>query len=350
MKLLWDMRLFSFGYATRGVGVYTTSVALNFLRENRNIEIIIWGDKNFIPKEIIEYASKIIPYKPSNWKLDFVKIPYLIIRYNIEIIHYWISLGPIRISMGPNLSCKIIATVYDLSIENWNEIPTTAALKKSLYWKFQKRLLNNSNTIITISEATANNLKKLNINKNISIKTIYPPLPKSSKSLIKNRKNNFVTLGGAENKNLSSVIESFTLFSKTNLNYTLTIYGTVLEKELPNILPKNIFIKPYKYYKEDLFTAIAFISLSTHEGLGLPVIEAMSCSTPLILSTIPSYYEIANGSAIFCNSIDIKQVTLAFDEIISKNNYWIEKSLEAYTKYQSFSNLSNKIWDEIYSN
>ena len=55
-----------------------------------------------------------------------------------------------------------------------------------------------------------------------------------------------------------------------------------------------------KLYK----TAFAFVSPSTHEGFGLPVLEAMSAGCPVILSDIPVFHEVAGDAALYFSDAD----------------------------------------------
>ena len=135
MRILWDFRLFSYGYADRGVGTYTRQLAEAILKENITDLIIIWADKESIPGNMKSWPVKWIPYKPGSWKNDLYTIPYLINKHAIDIYHYWIALGPIHnIGMGIMHPCKAIATVYDLGVELWLDVPFAASKRNTWYW------------------------------------------------------------------------------------------------------------------------------------------------------------------------------------------------------------------------
>lgn len=57
--------------------------------------------------------------------------------------------------------------------------------------------------------------------------------------------------------------------------------------------------------------ARAYISPSFEEGFGLPVLEAMSCETPVILSNIPPYMDLASSAGFFFNPHNSNEIAKA---------------------------------------
>lgn len=52
--------------------------------------------------------------------------------------------------------------------------------------------------------------------------------------------------------------------------------------------------------------ATAFISLSLEEGFGLPLLEAMACETPALVSSIPAFKEVGGEFPIYVNPTDVR--------------------------------------------
>jgi glycosyltransferase involved in cell wall biosynthesis len=50
------------------------------------------------------------------------------------------------------------------------------------------------------------------------------------------------------------------------------------------------------------------LTLSTHEGFGFPVVEAMSRKTPALVSNCSSIPEVAGPNAIYANPYDINDI------------------------------------------
>jgi glycosyltransferase involved in cell wall biosynthesis len=57
--------------------------------------------------------------------------------------------------------------------------------------------------------------------------------------------------------------------------------------------------------------ASALALVSTYEGFGLPVLEAMACATPVVISDTPALVEIAGGAARIAASTDVDSIRTA---------------------------------------
>ena len=350
MRILWDFRLFSYGYANRGVGTYTRQLAEAILKENKKDIILIWADKESIPEHMKSWPVKWIPYKPNSWKNDLPTIPYLIYKHAIDIIHYWITLGPIHtIGMGIMHPCKAIATVYDLGVELWDEIPFAASKRNTWYWKTQKRLIQQCSTAICISKATQSDLKRVIKKQYFNTEVVYMPLPHEDKANNEKRKSYFITLGGSIHKNLKRVITAFEKVKADNKECELIILGDIAKKdEVPDKIPAYIRFDDMSNYAHHRQYASGLIFCSLHEGLGIPAIEAMQYHCPLLLSDIPSLREICNNYAYFVNPLEINDIAKGIDDIINNQNHWVEKSKEGKKKYQKMSKNSGKEIVKLY--
>jgi glycosyltransferase involved in cell wall biosynthesis len=63
--------------------------------------------------------------------------------------------------------------------------------------------------------------------------------------------------------------------------------------------------------------AEALVFPSMYEGFGIPLLEAMRCSCPIITSNISSLPEVAGDAAIYCDPGDIKSIAEAMVKIAS---------------------------------
>jgi glycosyltransferase involved in cell wall biosynthesis len=112
-------------------------------------------------------------------------------------------------------------------------------------------------------------------------------------------------------------------------------------KETNNLLKREAVIQKDFLPDEDLVRAYQasslFIWLSDYEGFGLPVLEAMSCRTPVITTKAGSIPEVAGESAFYLKKPDdYKEISQAInkvltDEFLRKN--LIKKGLSQVKKF-----------------
>ena len=82
--------------------------------------------------------------------------------------------------------------------------------------------------------------------------------------------------------------------------------------------------------------AEALVFPSMYEGFGIPLLEAMRCSCPIITSNISSLPEVAGDAAIYCDPGDIKSISEAMAKIASSPDTrasLIAKGLERAQKF-----------------
>jgi glycosyltransferase involved in cell wall biosynthesis len=66
-------------------------------------------------------------------------------------------------------------------------------------------------------------------------------------------------------------------------------------------------------------SALAFAFPSLYEGFGIPILEAMSVETPVVISDIPPHREIAGESALFFNPKDSNDLSKKLLRVITEN-------------------------------
>ncbi len=122
-------------------------------------------------------------------------------------------------------------------------------------------------------------------------------------------------------KNIEGLIRAFSQFKKTggDPNIMLVVAGKkawlydeifALTKEL-NLTADVLF--PGFVDKADvpalMTEASAFVMPSFFEGFGIPVLEAMACGTPVVVSKVASLPEVAGNAGIYIDPTDINSIT-----------------------------------------
>ncbi len=353
MNVLWDFRLFSLGYGKRGVGTYTRAVADAFTELGCPVNLFILGDKDCIPESPGLKNANLIQYNCSNWKQDLIKIPAILKRCKIDIFHYWIALGPLwQIGIGLYHPCRTVATIYDLGVENW-DFPFLKSVKRSWYWKTQKKLIRSINKVICISEASSSEFQTMFTTFQNNTEVIYKPIGSAeTKEEIITKEKYFVTLGGSPHKNLARVIKAFDIFRRSTPDYKLLILGWVNKKEegLQSVPPDVVFENSMDKYEEHLKKSAGLIFCSLYEGLGIPPIEGMSCGCPLLLSDIAPLHESCDGAAVFVDPYDVQMIAEGMMQLAHNNRLWSLSSSQGASRYQvKTMNTGRKLF-EIYVN
>ncbi|TSC88371.1 MAG: hypothetical protein G01um101416_39 [Microgenomates group bacterium Gr01-1014_16] len=81
--------------------------------------------------------------------------------------------------------------------------------------------------------------------------------------------------------------------------------------------------------------AAAFVMPSFFEGFGIPVLEAMACSTPVVISKVASLPEVAGDAGIYVNPHNIDSIASGLSTAIGpKRKEFVDKGLE---RVKSFS-------------
>ena len=150
-------------------------------------------------------------------------------------------------------------------------------------------------------------------------------------------------------KNLIRLIEAF----KNIDNLKLVIVGKTTGLGRQGWMYEEILKAPKKYGIEEkvIFTGFAstedlpyllagsraFILVSLYEGFGIPVVEAMACGTPVIVSNVSSLPEAAGSAGLLINPESVEQITQAIRTIAFDSKLRAKKSKEGLKQAKKFS-------------
>jgi glycosyltransferase involved in cell wall biosynthesis len=97
------------------------------------------------------------------------------------------------------------------------------------------------------------------------------------------------------------------------------MYGEIFEVLRSLRLEENVVFTGYVPDSKlaDLYCgARVFVYPSVYEGFGLPVLEAMSCGTPVVTSNVSSMPEIAGDAAVLVDPRDLRNLTQAIRNVV----------------------------------
>lgn len=238
-------------------------------------------------------------------------------------------------------AAKKIIVIHDLSFLKYKKFFST---KKNIWHKMinVKKLLSNFDIIITVSNNTKNDIideYKIEAKK---IKVIYSGIDAKYKKitnevLLNNiqikyclPKKYIFYLGNIEpRKNIESLIIAYEKLKRKNefKDLYLVIAGGVgwKTRKIINIWKKSIYKNDIIFLgyiddfdKPSLYSlSSVFIYPSFYEGFGFPIIEAMSCETPVITSNVSSMSEIVGTAAICVDPYNTNEIAISIQSILS---------------------------------
>ncbi|MBN1758460.1 MAG: glycosyltransferase [Chitinispirillaceae bacterium] len=337
MNILWDMRLYSTGYENRGVGRYCLEVARSMLTKNPDCSIYIWADTQHLPPQLRTSQVTIIPYHKGTWKSSVFRLPHLVLKYRIDLLHYWVTLGPLTsIGITPFPTAPSVATVHDLGVELW-DTPHSCFIRRTPYWHMQRRFFKAVSAIMTNSAATCSNVVTHLPTDGKPHITAYPPFSPSDILPVgaTGRKPYLITLGGAPHKNLRRTIAAFAEVRTFRPDAQLILLGNTDPSEnLPNPLPDGVVHAPsMEHYAQHLRQSGGLAFCSLHEGLGLPPIEAMHHGCPLLLADLPPHRETCGAGARFVDPLSESSIAEGMRDILEHTDAWCRKSVEGAEAY-----------------
>lgn len=230
---------------------------------------------------------------------------------------------------------KKVTTFHDLSFERY---PQHFSWKSRLWIKVlhPQWEIKTSQHIIAVSEFTKRELQEIYKVEDKKITVIPEAVPGNLKPvkdamLLGNVREKyklpeqfFLTFSTLEpRKNLESVMKGFAIFQKKHPleTYRLVLagrrdpamFGKVFIEEHPDILLPGFIEEEDKAAVYSLARGMLFVS--TYEGFGLPLLEAMACGTPVIASNVASMPEVVGEAAIQVDPYDVEQIAGAMEKL-----------------------------------
>ncbi len=142
----------------------------------------------------------------------------------------------------------------------------------------------------------------------------------------------FLNLGVIQpRKNQNRLVSAYEMFRKRNSNNTelLVLAGQKgwLTGDFDELLNKSPFRNdiiitgfiPDEDIPPMMRAAKAFVFPTLLEGFGLPVLEAMACGAPLIVSEIPVLHEIAGDLPVYINPLEVESISFGLERVCSEN-------------------------------
>ncbi len=335
MKIGIDGRFF--GPENKGLGRYTERLLQNLekIDEDKDRRYYVFltaiGYDLYQPKNSAKFRKILVDCHWYTWKEQIV-FPLILKKYKLDLMHFCHFNVPFFYQK------KFIVTIHDLILINYPTERNTTLNK--FYYKFKlfayriiiRNAIKKSEKIIAVSNFTKNDISKNFRVSSKKIKVIKEGFSIKKMSYQGNenflKKNNITSsfllyVGNAyPHKNLERLCLVFKKIKKDFPDTQLVLVGKddYFYKRLEEFIKKNeiygiIILKEVNdsqlclLYQEAEF----FMFPSLYEGFGLPPLEALSFSLPVISSNRASLKEVLGEAAIYFNPEDEKLM----EEVIS---------------------------------
>ena len=245
---------------------------------------------------------------------------------------------------------KLVLTVHDLIYYSHPTPPRQFSWPLRLLWRLyhtawwpQKILLAHSDAVVAVSETT----KKLILENKLTTKPVYVVHNAADQpSVIRDgrpagdRSRSIVYMGSfMPYKNVETLVKAVALIP----GFTLHLTSRISEQDqlrLTALAPQAQIhfhngISDEDYF--DLLThATALVSASKDEGFGIPLVEAMSLGTPIVVSDIPIFHEIGGEAALFASANNPQEFADAILSLTDEKT-WKKISALSITQAARFS-------------
>lgn len=323
-----------------GISEYTYNLLNHLLKIDQENQYFLFYNVGKRGREVPKFKFPNVTYKKFTYpnRLFNLSLRFLKIKKIDKM------LGGVDIFLMPsflftNLSkdCKKVLIVHDLSFELY---PEFFDFKKRLWHKLinPKKLCQDADKVIAISENTKNDIinvynvdeKKIKVIYNGVNEIFFQPITKEAKQKVKDKykldDNYIFFLGNLEpRKNVETLIQAFDGINDKTIKLVIAggqawKYDNIY-KLWQNSTAKNR-IKFLGYVDADERPALyslakMFVYPSIYEGFGLPPLEAMACSTPVITSFNSSLVEAVGEGGLLVDQNNINELSQTINNLLS---------------------------------
>ncbi len=246
----------------------------------------------------------------------------------------------------PTTNTPVVTTVHDLDFLNY---PETLSRRGSRFfpraWQAAK---DRSDRIVCPSQYVAGQCLNQGVDSSIIEVVPWGVKPPERTNLVSDEfsqlsvdEGYLLWVGTKEpRKNLKRLVEAF----DASMAHTLVLVGPKGWEQDPNLSTvsegKNLIVLPQvsdELLSELYQNASAFVFPSLAEGFGLPVLEAMIRSTPVITSGVAATAEVAGDAALTVDPLDVGEISQAIDSVLDSASLRSELALAGLQRAEAFS-------------
>lgn len=335
-----------------GVSTYTLELLKQFAALNdKTLYFTIFlkeKPKNCMPKENANFIYKVIPGK-FLWSQIFLPF-YLFKNRKIDVFFSPAHYSP------RFLSQPLVVTIHDLSYKNFPNDFLKKDLYKLTHWSDYS--IKKANEIIAVSKTTKRDILREYGVAHDKVHVIhngftYESNPaKSTVSIDKKynlKTNKYILHVGTlqPRKNIPFLIQAFKLFANRHPEFKLILVGKEgwLYKDIINLikneqLEEKVVLTGYvdDKLKNLLYkNAFCLVMPSLYEGFGIPILEAMYHSCPVVASYSSSLPEVGGDACIYFDPKDKDDLLEKMEILVNDTNLYKTLKSKGKKRIKAFS-------------
>jgi glycosyltransferase involved in cell wall biosynthesis len=299
-------------------------------------------------RELPPGIDHLVVNDPKNPWLELL-LPRILNRHGASIVF-----SPMQTMGSLGKKYRLILTLHDLIYYKHRKPPESLAWPIRLVWRLfhlsfipVRILLNRSEAVVTISETTRGLIESKHLTRR-PVHVVYNassmPTVNSAKTAPKSR--NLVYMGSyMPYKNVEVLIRAMEELTE----YTLILCSKIEPKRKAQLLSESTPAASSRIrfmdgtseaeYLQILDESFALVTASKDEGFGIPVVEAMSRSIPVVIADIPIFREVASTAGIFFNPTSPAEFAAAVKNLEAQEA-WKLASQKSLDRAKSFD------WDD----
>lgn len=341
-----------------GIGWFTYETMKRITQGHPEHEFFFLFDRKFDPDFIFSNNIKPVVLKPQSrhpilWFIWFeISVKIFIKKNKIDLFVSPDGYLPLKSNIPQ------IGVIHDI---NFFHFPQTIPLLVRWYYNyFFPKFARKANRLATVSEYSKKDIcqnygidpAKIDVVYN-GANELYTPLTEEeiveTQNLISHGAPYFVFVGAFNpRKNIVRLLLAFEQFKKTTSSKVKLIivgekmYGT---SQMMRVL-KGMEFKDEVIFsgrlqvdslKNVIGSALAMIFVSYYEGFGIPILEAMKCDVPLIVSNCTSLPEVSGDAAIYVDPFNVESIAEGMVLISKDESLRKQLIVKARTQREKFS-------------
>ncbi|MEM4958431.1 MAG: glycosyltransferase family 1 protein [Nanopusillaceae archaeon] len=305
------------------------------------------------------------------------------IKKNIKILG--ITSGPLweqvelplylKLQRGQNILLNLGNTapiIYDRNIVTshglaWKFYPNSYSKIFVLWYSFLiPRLLNRALLILTVSHTAKRELKEVFGIDDEKIEVLYPGVSPVFRPTFSEPQNYILFVGTMHPvKNLATLIKALKIVHEESKDIELWIVGDIdrrifklytFDIHEPTFLMKKIKLLGFKKDEElvELYNnALCLVLPSLYETFAFPVLEALACGCPVIVSDLEVMHELYENSVLYIDPFDPIDIASKIVQLLKNSEIRLKlrdeglKKVRKFTWTKTFEGLCNILKDRF---